>query len=185
MSAVKALSKPVGPLPLGVWLLVAGGGLAISFWQRRKDNEPELLTDVREVPVPVGAIASPDQAPLVITPIIRVPEAPAPIVNVRVAAPSVTVTGPAPVPATPTPPPASTAPPAAAAPVARSYTVVSGDSLWRIATRFYGSGSTYMRIYNANAGVIEAAAKAHGRASSTGPSGAGHWIYPGTQLVIP
>jgi len=34
------------------------------------------------------------------------------------------------------------------------YTVVSGDTLWGIASRFYGSGLQWQRIYQANRGVI-------------------------------
>jgi len=35
-----------------------------------------------------------------------------------------------------------------------SYTVASGDTLWSIAARFYGSGLEWQRIYQANRGVI-------------------------------
>lgn len=28
------LGKPIGPLPLGAWVAVVGGGLAIAYWQR-------------------------------------------------------------------------------------------------------------------------------------------------------
>lgn len=62
-----------------------------------------------------------------------------------------------------------------------SYTVVSGDTLWGIAKRFYGTGTKYNIIYDANAGIIESEAKAHGKANSSN----GHWIWPGTVLVIP
>lgn len=37
----------------------------------------------------------------------------------------------------------------------RVYTVVSGDTLWRIAERQYGNGSHYMKIYEANTDVLE------------------------------
>ena len=37
-----------------------------------------------------------------------------------------------------------------------SYTVVPGDTLWDIARRFYGDGSLYPRIFEANAGRIMA-----------------------------
>ncbi|MDP2949751.1 MAG: LysM peptidoglycan-binding domain-containing protein [Chloroflexota bacterium] len=37
-----------------------------------------------------------------------------------------------------------------------SYTVVQGDTLWDIARRFYGDGSLYPRIFEANAGRIMA-----------------------------
>ena len=62
-----------------------------------------------------------------------------------------------------------------------SYTVKSGDTLWNIAKKYLGSGAQWKTIYDANKATIEAAAKKMGRASSSN----GHWIYPGTVLVIP
>ena len=62
-----------------------------------------------------------------------------------------------------------------------TYKVVSGDTLWAIAKKYYGSGAKYTTIYNANKSVIESAAKSHGRSSSN----SGHYIYPGTVLTIP
>lgn len=62
-----------------------------------------------------------------------------------------------------------------------SHTVVSGDTLWAIAKKYYGSGAQYTKIYSANSATIEAAAKQHGKSSSS----SGHWIYPGTVLTIP
>lgn len=44
--------------------------------------------------------------------------------------------------------------PAAPAPPARTYTVKRGDCLWNIAKRFYGSGASFSKIYEANRGVI-------------------------------
>lgn len=64
---------------------------------------------------------------------------------------------------------------------AKTYTIVSGDTLWKISTNHLKSGAKYMQIYNANSGVIESAAKLHGKSSSSN----GHWIYPGTILTIP
>ena len=61
------------------------------------------------------------------------------------------------------------------------YKVVSGDTLWALAKKYYGSGSKYTVIYEANKSTIEAAAKSHGRANSNN----GNYIYPGTVLVIP
>ncbi len=59
---------------------------------------------------------------------------------------------------------------APAPPANQTYTVVSGDCLWNIAKRFYGNGSLYTVIYNANQGVI---------------GGNPNLIYPGQVLVIP
>lgn len=58
--------------------------------------------------------------------------------------------------------------PAPAAP--QAYTVVRGDCLWSIAKRFYGDGSKYTAIYDANRGVI---------------GGNPNLIYPGQVLTIP
>ena len=51
----------------------------------------------------------------------------------------------------------------------RRYTVVSGDTLWKIAQRMYGDGSRYMEIFEANADVLEQP----------------EHILPGQQLIIP
>lgn len=63
----------------------------------------------------------------------------------------------------------------------KSYTVKSGDCLWNIARKYYGDGSKWTKIYNANKSIIESTAKKYGKASSSN----GHWIYPGTVLTIP
>jgi nucleoid-associated protein YgaU len=57
----------------------------------------------------------------------------------------------------------------APAPAARTYTVVKGDNLAKIAQRFYGK-QDWQRIYNANRATI-------------GPDP--NKIYPGQVLVIP
>lgn len=51
----------------------------------------------------------------------------------------------------------------------RTYTVQVGDCLWSIAKQFYGDGSAYTRIYDANTGQV------------VNPN----LIYPGQVLVIP
>ncbi|MCR5747738.1 MAG: LysM peptidoglycan-binding domain-containing protein [Lachnospiraceae bacterium] len=51
-----------------------------------------------------------------------------------------------------------------------NYTVEKGDCLWNIAKAHYGSGFDYVKIYEANRGVI-----------GDNPN----LIYPGTQLVLP
>lgn len=52
----------------------------------------------------------------------------------------------------------------------KTYTVKSGDCLWNIAKHFYGSGSDYTKIYNANKGTI---------------GGNPNLIYPGQVLTLP
>ena len=59
--------------------------------------------------------------------------------------------------------------PPTTAPTTRTYTVVRGDCLWNIAKKYYGNGSQYTRIYNANRDKIK------------NPS----LIYPGQVFVIP
>ena len=51
----------------------------------------------------------------------------------------------------------------------RTYTVASGDTLWKIAERFYGNGSHYTKIFEANTGVLDDPDR----------------IFPGQKLVIP
>lgn len=63
----------------------------------------------------------------------------------------------------------------------KKYTVKKGDTLWGIAKRYYGSGTKWKKIYDKNKSVIEKAAKKRGKKSSSN----GHWIFPGTVLIIP
>ena len=37
----------------------------------------------------------------------------------------------------------------------RTYTVQSGDTLWKIASEMYGSGGKYMKIFEANTDILE------------------------------
>lgn len=69
-----------------------------------------------------------------------------------------------------TPPPARSAPTSPAPKQQnKTYTVVRGDCLWNIAKKFYGNGSQYTKIYNANRDKIR------------NPN----LIYPGQVLTIP
>lgn len=63
----------------------------------------------------------------------------------------------------------------------KKYTVVKGDYLWKISRKFYGTGTKWKTIYNANKTIIEKTARKYGRKSSSN----GWWIYPGCKLVIP
>lgn len=66
----------------------------------------------------------------------------------------------------PPPPPPVTAKPKA---TPRIHVVVKGNTLWGIAQRYYGRGTLWPRIYDANRGQIKDP----------------HWIYPGQRFVIP
>lgn len=57
---------------------------------------------------------------------------------------------PRPIPSAPPPPPAPTPSPVGT-PAQTTYIVKKGDTLWAIATRFYGSGPAWTRIASANA----------------------------------
>lgn len=61
------------------------------------------------------------------------------------------------------------------------YEVKGGDTLWQIAKEKLGAGTRYVEIYNLNKETIESAAKAHGFENSDN----GHWIFPGTKLILP
>ena len=63
----------------------------------------------------------------------------------------------------------------------QEYTVKEGDTLSLISKNFYGDAQKWTVIYDANKTTIENAAKKYGRQSSSN----GHWIYPGTKLIIP
>jgi len=78
-----------------------------------------------------------------------------------------TVAPPAAVEEAPEPAAAETEEPAAAGD--RSYTVQSGDTLWKIAQEMYGDGSKYMKIFDANSELLEHPDR----------------IFPGQELTIP
>ena len=52
---------------------------------------------------------------------------------------------------------------------AKSYTVAKGDTLWAIAKKYYGDGSKYTKIFEANKGIL----------TNT------NMIYPGQVLALP
>jgi len=57
----------------------------------------------------------------------------------------------------------------AAGAAVKTYTVKPGDTLWKIASQHYGNGSQYMKIFEANKGVLK------------DPDHS----YPGQELVLP
>lgn len=59
-----------------------------------------------------------------------------------------------------------------------SYTVKKGDTLIHIARK---KNTTWQKIYKKNQDIIEFTAAMHGMANSDH----GHWIWPGTKLIIP
>ena len=61
-----------------------------------------------------------------------------------------------------------------------SYTIKSGDSLWRIAQQCLGDGTRWEEVYNANKAVIDETAKKYGHQTNEK-----HYIYAGTKLTIP
>lgn len=62
-----------------------------------------------------------------------------------------------------------------------TYTIKKGDTLFRIALKYYGRGSSYAKIYNANKVTLEAAAKKRGYKSSKN----GSLLFVGTKIKIP
>lgn len=60
-------------------------------------------------------------------------------------------------------------PPAKPKKVSRTHTVKKGDTLWGIAKKYYGNGSLWPRIFDANRSKIKDP----------------HWIYPGQKFTIP
>jgi LysM repeat protein len=82
-----------------------------------------------------------DEVPAAPPPPVEAPAAEAPVeAEVVPAAVEVPAEAPAPPPPPPPPPP----------PAPRTYTVVSGDTLWAIAERFYGDGNKYHQIAEAS-----------------------------------
>ncbi|MCM1124281.1 MAG: LysM peptidoglycan-binding domain-containing protein [Eubacterium sp.] len=61
------------------------------------------------------------------------------------------------------------------------YTVVKGDTLWKIAEVMLGAPMRYAEIYELNKEVIESRARERGKKDSAN----GHWIFSGTVLQMP
>jgi LysM repeat protein len=63
-------------------------------------------------------------------------------------------------------------------PNSKTYTVQSGDTLWAIASNFYGSGEAWRKIWNANSEALIA----RDERNKTSPGG---YLYAGQSLIIP
>jgi nucleoid-associated protein YgaU len=189
------LGRKVGPLPLGGWLLGVGLGLGIMYYNKRKAaaaaTAPTAASYLAANTAADGTVSTPDNAPVIYSPVINLPPVigPLPAQPVAQGNPPVMI-GPLPISPVPFRPPIKPAPVHKVAPVKvapkpvanhGTYTVAPGDTLWAIAGARLGSSLRWPALYAANAPAIERAAHAHGRASSM----SGHWIYPGTVLVLP
>ena len=60
----------------------------------------------------------------------------------------------------------------------KKHTVRSGDTLWDIARKYYGSGTKWRKIWEANKSMLIARDKRNTKSP-------GHWIYPSQVLTIP
>jgi len=176
MDIREVLTRKIGPAPTWVYGLI--GVLGLAWWIKRRqattkppeDNANDNITQGGALDAFSMAYPMPYSSDI--------------FVNVQNPPPSVPVTinNPTPVAVTPPSVPAPVATPAPPPKVSSvTYTVQKGDTLWGIAQRFFGSGTQYGTIYNANKSLIEAVARQHGYSSS----GSGHWIWPGEKLVIP
>ena len=167
------LTRKLGPLP--VWAYLAGAGAllgALVLFGRRgtatsqqgqpagtTGGAPVIVVTPQNMPDSTSSVNAPGQVP-----------GPLPVPLPTPAPPPPT---PAPAPAPPPPPPPP--PPAPAPPPAqRTVTVCHWPqwcgSLWGIAQHFYGDGSKWPTIYNANRATI-------------GPNP--NLIHPGQVLVVP
>lgn len=72
MALSDTLEREVGPLPIGGWILLVGGGATAAWIITRSRSRTETRTIVDQIPVPVGSVASVDRAPLVTSPIVNV-----------------------------------------------------------------------------------------------------------------
>lgn len=139
------------------WLIAQGYNPSIADSAIRKYLGMESMSS-QEYAMVTAALAHLGAPPQILPPpIFAPPTIPIPPVNVPPGG------NPAPQPKAPTPKPP------APRPRVRTYTVRPGDSLWRIAQRFYGNGNLWTRIYNAN--------RSHIRNPNL--------IFPGQTFVIP
>ncbi len=60
----------------------------------------------------------------------------------------------------------------------QQYVIKQGDTLWDISRKYYGAGSKWRRIWDANRDILMNRDKRNS-------GDAGHWIHPGTKITIP
>ncbi len=179
-------SRKIGPFSAGAWLGIVVGGVALGIYAKKRgplagppSTGADPAADPAATPADPGGLSSSGLANGYGEPA---------VIPVAV---TVTTVGAAPV--TPTSTPGAVRPPTVpAAPRrpssppqtpthtmgGRTFTVHGGDTLSALGARY---GVDWHQLYTANASTIEAAARAHGKASSD----SGHWIYPGTVLRLP
>lgn len=162
------LARRVGPFSVLIWFLLFVGLIALVLWWRKRTSGNANTAANSAVDLSAGVTqTAPTMIPYTSD------------IFVTVKNP---VTGTEPPPSTPSEPPPNvpptTTPPPPPKQTSVTYPIVSGDTLSAIGQRF---GVPWQSIYQANKSVIEARAQQQGLSSSNG----GHWIFPGTTLMIP
>lgn len=184
----ETLKKKAGPMPVWAWAVFGVGALAVFLIYRQKKSGAASANGQTTTSSPnATALGSNELSNLVPT------AYPMPfqlgdvfVNNSQTVGPVTQTNHPPPPPPHPPPPPPPPHPQPHPPPPPKTtnttYTIVSGDTLWGIAQRFYGNGNDWKTLYNANQAVIEQYAKAHGLWN---PSDPGHWIFPGERIIIP
>lgn len=204
-------NKKIGPLSVGMWTLLVGGGAVVAFTLANR-NAAQTRTIVDEVPVPVGAVAAVDNAPLVMSPVVRIDTPGLDALTDALGLNTDTLTG-----NTAAIGSLTDATEAAAAVTAKNTTAVSGNTSALQAntsalksapapakastpapaparrTYTIKSGDTLSGIAKRYTGSATRwpelyranASKIDAEARRRGKSGGGHWIFPGTVLTIP
>lgn len=186
------LMQKEGPLPVWAWAGLGTAGLGYYLYNKKKSAAATAATSQQGMAANTGTSSN-----LGTVPISNLTTAAQPMplqmgdTFVNVPEPDVTVNAPTTVsgsttnttvnnpppktPVAPPKPPAKPLPPAAKPPppkppAPKVYTVVSGDSLWKIAQKEYGNGALWTQIYNANKAAV---------------GGNPNLIHTGLKLVIP
>jgi nucleoid-associated protein YgaU len=169
------LTEKKGPLPVWAWAALGTAGLAGFMVWRSKRNaaiadqasaQQGVATSSNLGTVPISNLTTAAQPmPLQMGDTFVNVTNPPDTTNVNVGGPDVTIQPPAP--PKPAPPVAKPKPPVhhllpapkpppPKPPAPKIYTVAAGDSLWKIAQKFYGNGALWTQIYNANKAAVGA-----------------------------